>query len=76
MPTIARLGKILIRMFADDHAPPHFHVWTPDHQATVSIETLELIQGSIDAKALAVAVNWAKVHRDTLETEWRRLNER
>jgi hypothetical protein len=52
MPTIVKLGNIAIRMFAKDHNPPHFHVVTPDHQALVSIETLELMRGSMDPAKL------------------------
>jgi hypothetical protein len=32
MPTIIRFGNMVIRMFADDHNPPHFHIVTPEHQ--------------------------------------------
>lgn len=37
MPTLVAIGNIRIRMFADDHNPPHFHVLTPDHEALLRI---------------------------------------
>ena len=48
MPTIAALGNVLIRMFADDHNPPHFHVVTPDHEALIRLSDLSVMAGSID----------------------------
>ncbi|NKJ40171.1 DUF4160 domain-containing protein [Rhizobium sp. SG570] len=76
MPTIARIGNVLIRVFANDHNPPHFHVVTPDHQALVSIDDFEVIQGSIDRGSLNTAIAWAKAHKEELNNEWNRLNER
>ncbi len=39
----SRFYGIVIKMFFDDHEPPHFHVEYAEHQAVVSIETLALI---------------------------------
>lgn len=76
MPTLARLGTVLVRMYADDHVPPHFHVVTPDREALVGIATLEVLQGSIDRRSLDVALEWARANMDLLRNEWMRLNER
>lgn len=76
MPTIARLGNVLLRIFADDHNPPHFHVVTPDHAATVLIADFSLLAGQIDRRSLDVALEWARTNREILEDEWARLNER
>lgn len=76
MPTIARIGKIVIRMFADDHNPPHFHVVTPDHAATVTISDLSILAGEMDRRSLETALAWAAGNRRMLEHEWERLNQR
>ena len=76
MPTLARLGNVLIRMFADDHDPPHFHVVTPDHAATVLIADLTILTGRIDRRSLDTALEWARNNRELLRNEWTRLNER
>lgn len=76
MPTLARLGNVLIRMYADDHVPPHFHVVTPNGEALVRIDSLEMLQGSIDRRSLETALAWARENMNTLTNEWRRLNER
>lgn len=75
MPTLKRLGNILIRVFGEDHAPPHFHVVTPDHEAMVRIADLQVHAGSIDRKSLRIAIAWAAENIDLLEAEWRRLND-
>jgi hypothetical protein len=41
MPEISRFFGIVIRMFYNDHAPPHFHATYGDREALIEIETLE-----------------------------------
>ena len=76
MPTIVRLGKVLIQVYADDHNPPHFHVVTPDYEALVLISDLSILRGSIDRRSLDAALAWASENKEVLENEWQRLNER
>lgn len=45
MPIISRFLGIVISMFWNDHAPPHFHAKYGDYEITVEIET-----GVIDGK--------------------------
>jgi hypothetical protein len=42
MPTISVFYGFIIKMFFDDHAPPHFHVQYAEFKATINVETLEL----------------------------------
>ncbi|MBZ3693982.1 DUF4160 domain-containing protein [Phyllobacterium calauticae] len=76
MPTIARIGKILIRMFADDHNPPHFHVVTPDYQALIRISDFSTIGGWVPSSIRQTALQWASQNKERLEREWDRLRER
>ena len=46
MPTLVRLGNIKIQMFADDHAPTHFHVRTPTSKAIVTLADLRSSEAS------------------------------
>lgn len=32
MPTLHRSDAVSVRMYADDHWPPHFHIVAPDFQ--------------------------------------------
>lgn len=38
MPTISMFYGILIRMYYDDHNPPHFHAFYGNYKARFSIE--------------------------------------
>jgi len=41
MPEISRFFGMIIAMFYDDHAPPHFHVRYGGQRAIVAIDTLQ-----------------------------------
>jgi len=41
MPTISQFLGILIRMYFNDHAPPHFHALYNEHEAVIRIEPLQ-----------------------------------
>lgn len=45
MPEISRFYGIIIRMFQNDHNPPHFHVIYQEYEALISINTLEVLKG-------------------------------
>ena len=47
MPTIAVFGRVRLRMYADDHRPPHFHLESPDGNALVAIASFELLAGDL-----------------------------
>jgi len=46
LPTISQFFGILIRMFFDDHPPPHFHAVYNEHKAVIDIQRLEVIERS------------------------------
>jgi hypothetical protein len=73
---IARLSGAVIRMYADDHAPPHFHLIGAKSDAMVRLGTFEVLRGIADRRDLAEATAWASANPGALESEWRRLNER
>lgn len=76
MPTVHRLSNARICMYADDHAPPHFHLKGPDWECMIDIDTLQIIEGDAVKRDYLDAISWARSNRDTLLSEWRRLNER
>ena len=45
MPTLQRFGAVSVRIYADDHRPPHFHIVAPDFQVLVRISDLRVIEG-------------------------------
>lgn len=71
MPTISQFFGISIRMYYDDHGPPHFHAYYQEYAAIVEIGTLQLISGQLPRRAMAMVLEWAAIHRGSLMEDWR-----
>jgi hypothetical protein len=72
MPRISEFFGIVIRMFYNDHLPPHFHAEYGEYEAVYEIETLEILRGQLPRRAHALVVEWTTLHRTELETNWDR----
>ena len=70
MPTISQFYGIVIRMFYDDHAPPHFHAQYGDAKAIVDITRLEILQGELPRRARQLVLDWAELHQSELQRNW------
>ena len=70
MPTISIFYGILIKMFFNDHAPPHFHAEYSEHKATFNIEKLELMEGFLPRRATELVLDWAELHQTELMNDW------
>lgn len=70
VPEISRFFGIVIQMFYNDHTPPHFHAKYAGHRAAIAIETLEVVEGTLPRRALALVLEWASQHRDELRSDW------
>lgn len=70
MPTVSQFFGIIIRMFFDEHAPPHFHAQYGDHKASIDINTLKVIAGKLPRRALNLVQDWAELHREELLADW------
>lgn len=57
---------IIIKMFFDDHAPPHFHAEFQDYRAIINISKAELMEGYLPPKQLKLVVAWAILHEEEL----------
>ena len=57
-------------MFYGDHPPPHFHAVYQGEQVQVNIHTLEVIEGQMSRRALALVLEWAALHRGELRQAW------
>ena len=76
MPEISRFYGIIIRMFYNDHNPPHFHVIYQGNEALLDIRTLEILEGSLPKRARVLAVEWAMEHREELLSNWQKARSR
>jgi len=70
MPVISAFYGILIYMYWNDHAPPHFHARYGEFQAIISIKDFSLLEGKLPPKALALVVEWASIHQEELLKNW------
>ena len=76
MGKLHQIGKIIIRVYANDHLPPHFHAIAPDFEALIEIETLTILRGSLSRQATKSVMAWASANRRTIAAEWNRINAR
>ncbi|MGH7136076.1 MAG: DUF4160 domain-containing protein [Pirellulales bacterium] len=70
MPTISRFFGISIRMYHNEHAPPHFHAHYGNQRAVIDIETLAPRRGKLPRRVLGMVVEWAVEHREELMANW------
>ncbi len=70
MPEISRFFGIVIQMYYNDHAPPHFHVRYGNHRALIAVETLAVLKGELPPRALGLVIEWAAMHRNELIEDW------
>lgn len=70
MPEISRFYGIIIRMYFNDHNPPHFHAEYQGEQAEYSIKTLEILAGRVPDRANALILEWASIYRHELLLNW------
>lgn len=66
MPTISQFFGIIIQMFWNEHAPPHFHCRYGDHEAIVNIRTLQVMEGDMPRRAINLVLDWAELHQAEL----------
>ena len=70
MPTISAFYGILIQMFWRDHAPPHFNALYSEYEVLIDIRTLDILEGDMPRRALALILEWAQAHRSELMEDW------
>ena len=72
MPELSRFYGIVIRMYFDDHAPPHFHAAYGSEEAVIGIDSLALLHGHLPPRAQGLVVEWASLHHAELRAAWSR----
>ena len=70
MPVISYLFGIYIRMYNNDHAPPHFNVEYQGHEAFVGIATGEVMDGDLPKRAQQLVRDWCLMHQPALAENW------
>lgn len=63
---------IIVRMFYDDHNPPHFHVNYENYSALFNFDGT-LIEGKIPKRQQKLIEAWVLLHKDELIANWNLL---
>lgn len=72
MPEISRFFGIVIRMLANEHAPPHFHAVYGEYEVTVTIDE-GVVTGRFPGRPLRLVLEWRDLHQAELTANWERL---
>lgn len=70
MPEISRFFGVAIRMFFNDHHPPHFHATYAEDEALIELDTLTVLRGRLPRRAIAMVREWAILHAVELRRDW------
>ena len=72
MPEISRFFGIIIKMFFDEHNPPHFHAEYSGDVALIDIRNLSVFSGRLPPRVIGLVIEWATVHQPELFVDWDR----
>lgn len=72
MPELCRFYGIVIKMFFDDHNPPHFHAEYGSAEVLLDINSLAIVSGELPPRALGLVAEWAALHQQELRACWER----
>jgi hypothetical protein len=73
MPELSRFLGIVVFMCFNDHNPPHFHVEYGEHEASITINGLSILDGNLPSRILGYVVEWASMHKQELMENWNML---
>ena len=69
MPVISRFLGIIISMYWEDHAPPHFHAKYGEFEIIVYINS-GIVEGKFPKRALQHVLEWYELHKPALLNDW------
>jgi len=72
VPTICEFQGIVIRMYYDDHNPPHLHAYYAEYAAKIELLSAEVIAGNLPRRIVVPILHWITQHRMILLENWRR----
>ncbi len=71
MPEVSRFFGIIIRMFYDEHNPPHFHAEYSGKKAVFDFQG-NIIKGNLSSRTATKLVReWLDLHVPELEEDWK-----
>jgi Domain of unknown function (DUF4160) len=70
MPTLSVFFGIVIKMYFDDHSPPHFHAEYGEHELVVGINPIRVLAGDAPHRVRSLVFEWAAMHQQELSEDW------
>ena len=70
MPVISVFLGIVIRLFHDDHNPPHIHIEYAEAEGIMEIASGKLLAGKLPARVLRLVEEWRLLHKGALQRAW------
>lgn len=74
MPEVSRFYGIVIKMFFDDHDPPHFQVEYREYDAIIFIQDGRM-KGELPRRAIRMVYEWLDLHQKELMENWNSIQE-
>ncbi|MDR2515654.1 MAG: DUF4160 domain-containing protein [Christensenellaceae bacterium] len=75
MPTVSMFYGIIIRMFYNDHLPPHFHAEYSGQKVVYDFSGKE-IEGKLPPVQRHLVQAWVDLHKAELEANWELAKDR
>ena len=70
MPTVSMFYGIIIRMYYDDHYPPHFHAFYGEYKAIFDFDG-KIIDGDMPSSKIKLITAWTTIHKEELGANWK-----
>ena len=70
MPVLSIFFGIVVRMWHDDHAPPHIHVEYQGFEALILISNGLVHKGRLPQRAASIVRDWCLRHQQELLSNW------
>ena len=63
LPELSRFFGIIIAMYYNDHAPPHFHAKYGGDQASIRIDNGAIVEGKLGTRTMRLVEEWRVLHQ-------------
>ncbi len=73
MPVISMFYGIIVQLYFfdnDRHNLPHIHLRYAEYNASITIETGEILAGDFPNRQLKLVQAWIEIHKDELMANW------
>ncbi len=74
MPRISSFNGIIIRMYRDDHNPPHFHATYAEYEILIRIARPVCLFRQFSIKGIWIGDGMGIIHQDELMDNWKLMN--